>query len=143
MATTLRLGNTTSDNYSTEALEFSVKMSKCTSVARPKTWKKYALRTDETGPDAMAVDSYEGFYAPLKSRTEYYVDHNAADKDMEGDDDDDELPEEPTAEYVWKGLVLRLPITDNISEPQDESLTMWSSTLVTMMADRIALATMP
>lgn len=65
------------------------------------------------------------------------------DDDLFGDDDDDELPEEPTAEYAWKGLVLRLPITDNISEPQDESLTMWSSTLVTMMADRIALATMP
>ncbi len=76
MATTLRLGNTTSDNYSAEALEFSVKMSKCTSVARPKTWKKYALRSDETGPDAMVVD--EGFYAPLKLRTEYYVDRNAA-----------------------------------------------------------------
>ena len=104
MATTLRLGNTTSDNYSAEALEFSVKMSKCTSVARPKTWKKYALRTDETGPDAMAVDSYEGFYAPLKSRTEYYVDHNAADKDMEGDDDDADIKKEDDDAMLLDGI---------------------------------------
>lgn len=104
MATTLRLGNTTADRYSAEALEFSVKMSKCTSVARPKTWKKYTLCADETGPDEMVVDSDESIYAPVKLRTEYYVDRNAADKDGEDEDGDADIKKEGDDTMLLDGI---------------------------------------
>ncbi|KJA25917.1 hypothetical protein HYPSUDRAFT_1067115 [Hypholoma sublateritium FD-334 SS-4] len=104
MATTLRLGNTADDGRSAEALEFSVKMSKCTSVARPKGWTKYTLRAYETSPDEMVVDSDESIYAPLKLRSEYYVDRNAANKNGEDEDGDADIKKEDDDVLLLDGI---------------------------------------
>lgn len=55
--------------------------------------------------------------------------------DLFGDDDDDELPDEPTAEYVAQYNVSKDSIADEPPEPRDESSTMRISTLATMMVD--------
>lgn len=88
MGTILRLGDV--DTKAEEAIEILVKASKCTAVTRPKSWKKYALREDDSG-QAMVVDGDERdrskvVFAPLKMRTEYYVDRSGGDQqDADGD----------------------------------------------------------
>jgi ATP-dependent DNA helicase 2 subunit 2 len=102
MGTTLRIGDAL--NKPTESMEIQVKLSKCTSTARPKSWKPFMLRkdkdkdkeedgdggSDETEDDAEeAIDGGEGdTYVELKKRSEYYRD---SDKSDEGDDDEDQV----------------------------------------------------
>ncbi|CAK5280012.1 unnamed protein product [Mycena citricolor] len=101
--TILRLGDTVT--RSGEALELTIKTSKCTAVTRPKSFKKYAVRestkrkkeakmkvvmeedddateedTDEEEVDdtAMDVDEPAGkkvTFTQLKMRTQYLIDH--------------------------------------------------------------------
>jgi ATP-dependent DNA helicase 2 subunit 2 len=100
MGTTLRIGDV--QNKPTESMEIQVKLSKCTAVARPKSWKRVMLRkkdkdkdkdkdgeggSDEIEDDAeepMDVDEGD-IYAELKTRSEYYRDSDKSD-----DDDDEE-----------------------------------------------------
>ncbi|KXN84807.1 ATP-dependent DNA helicase II subunit 2 [Leucoagaricus sp. SymC.cos] len=99
VGTILRLGDV--ETNAEEAVEILVKASKCTSMVRPKSWKKYALREDESGHPIIIDTSKAGqlqsqvIYAPLKMRTEYYVDRSehsdetkdvGGDVEMEGDD---------------------------------------------------------
>jgi ATP-dependent DNA helicase 2 subunit 2 len=98
MANVLRLGDV--DTHGEEAIELFIKTTKCTSLARPKGWKKFGLR--ESGTDDMDVGGDDDVadakaaYAQLRMRTEYYVDRKAGEKDGDGDvvmkkdDDDDE-----------------------------------------------------
>lgn len=88
MATILRLGDV--DTKADEAVEILVKTNKCTAISRPKSWKKYALREDDSGQTMVIEDDKNDqskvVYAPLKMRTEYYVDRNSGnDKDADGD----------------------------------------------------------
>jgi len=89
IGTILRLGDV--DTRAEEAVEILVKVSKCTSMNRPKSWKKYALREDEFGQPvtlyASKSDDSQVSYIPLKTRTEYYVDQGGGNshKDDEGD----------------------------------------------------------
>ncbi len=76
----LRLGDV--ETQADEAIEILVKASKCTSMSRPKSWKKYALREDDSGQSK----NDKSVYAPLKMRTEFYVDRTGGnDKDVDGD----------------------------------------------------------
>jgi ATP-dependent DNA helicase 2 subunit 2 len=99
--TVLRLGDT--ETREAEALEVLVKSSKCTALSRPKSWKKFAVRTDDPVEEDMGDEEVDGeggkkvAYAQLKMRTEYYVDRsedNGDDEDedvkMEVDEDEDE-----------------------------------------------------
>jgi len=88
IGTILRLGDV--DTRAEEAIEILVQVSKCTSMSRPKSWKKYALREDEFGQPvtlyAGKSDDSQVSYVPLKMRTEYYVDQGGAShNDDEGD----------------------------------------------------------
>jgi ATP-dependent DNA helicase 2 subunit 2 len=86
--TILRLGDV--DTKADEAIEILVKSTKCTAIVRPKSWKKYALRGDDSG-QAMVIESSNKsgqlhVYAPLKMRTEYYVDRSGEhETDADGD----------------------------------------------------------
>ena len=97
MGTTLRIGDV--QNNPTESMEIQVKLSKCTAIARPKSWKRVMLRkkdkkdkygegdSDETEEDAEEpLGADEGdTYVELKRRTEYYRDSDKSDED---DDED-------------------------------------------------------
>ncbi|KAL0945550.1 hypothetical protein HGRIS_014711 [Hohenbuehelia grisea] len=79
MGTVLRLGDT--ETRPEEAMEVLIKTSKCTAIARPKSWKKFALRIDpETGEavqQTMDVDGDEdprSVFTELKMRSEYCFD---------------------------------------------------------------------
>lgn len=87
MANVLRLGDI--DTCGDEAIELSVKSSKCTALARPKGWKKFALRVANSDDMDVGGDDEEAaaarvVYAQLKMRTEFYIDRNAGEKDEEG-----------------------------------------------------------
>ena len=89
MGTVLRVGDV--DTRSDEAFEISIKASKCTALARPKGWKKFALREARDVMD-MEVDAEDQAgdgktaFAQLRLRTEYFIDRNAGDEeDEEGD----------------------------------------------------------
>lgn len=119
VATTLRIGDTTNPERCEEALEFSIKASKCTSMARPQSWKKFVLRDEESAPEDMVVDTdnTEWVYVPLKMETQYYLDPDAPNKDEDEDgdvnmkkEDDDALPPsnqtaEPTKKLEKEDLV--------------------------------------
>ena len=101
MGTTLRIGDI--HNKPTESMEIQVKMSKCTAIARPKSWRRVMLRrkdkdkdkdkveegaSDETQDDAEEpMDVTEGdTYVELKKRSEYYRDSDKSDQDDEEGD---------------------------------------------------------
>ena len=131
MGTVLRVGDV--DARSDEALEISIKTTKCTALARPKGWKKFALR-EATDEDAMDMeveeqdqseeDDGKTTFTQLRLRTEYYIDPNAGDKeDDEGDvkmkqeddeenlldegEDDSEKPKDNNLEKVEKEQLVR------------------------------------
>jgi ATP-dependent DNA helicase 2 subunit 2 len=81
MGTILRLGDV--DTRAEEAIEVLVKASKASALMRPATWKKYVLREDEAG-QAIVLDEDKIVYAPVKLRTEYYVNRNP-EEDEDGD----------------------------------------------------------
>lgn len=98
MGTTLRIGDV--QNKPTESMEIQVKLSKCTAVAKPKSWKRVMLRKKEKdkekdggdGSDETEDDTEEptgvdegDTYVELKKRSEYYRDSDKSD-----DDDDEE-----------------------------------------------------
>ena len=91
MGTVLRLGDV--DGYPSEAVEIAVKTSKCTAIARPKSWKKFASR-NKGAKAKIGVDGSEEKveYAQLKMRTEHFVDrdgdHGGEDIKMENDEED-------------------------------------------------------
>ena len=101
MGTTLRIGDV--DNKPTESVEIQVKLSKCTAIARPKSWKRVMLRrkdkdkdddkdaeegSDDTEDDAGEPEVAEGdTYVELKKRSEYYRDSDKSDED---DDEEDQ-----------------------------------------------------
>jgi ATP-dependent DNA helicase 2 subunit 2 len=101
MGTILRIGDV--DNKPTESAEIQVKLSKCTAIVRPKSWKRVMLRrkdkdkgngkdaeegSDETEDDAEEpTEMAEGdTYVELKKRSEYYRDSDKSDEDDDGED---------------------------------------------------------
>ncbi|RPD59404.1 SPOC domain-like protein [Lentinus tigrinus ALCF2SS1-7] len=101
MPTILRLGDTQTRDE--EAIELVVKTSKCTALARPKSWKRFARRqlTEKEKAEAakmakMDVDEEKLTFAQLRMRTEYYIDSDknkeerAPSVDGDGTDDEEE-----------------------------------------------------
>lgn len=97
MATVLTLGDPS--NNPLEALEIIVKTSKCTALARPKSWKRFAPREGKHA-DEMDVDSVptkvgagsedtKTVWAQLKMRTEFHVERDEQDNDDERNEDMD------------------------------------------------------
>lgn len=91
MGTTLRLGDTMSRQE--EAIEIMVKTSKCTALARPKSWKRFGRRKRLTaeeqaagGTDAIDEDEDRTTFAQLRMRTEFYL-------EQEGDEDQKAKPD--------------------------------------------------
>jgi ATP-dependent DNA helicase 2 subunit 2 len=72
MGTILRLGDV--ENHPEEAIELSIKTSKCTALQRPKSWKKFGRREDAN--DATAAEKNKVVFAQLQMRTEYYIDRS-------------------------------------------------------------------
>ncbi|KDQ54942.1 hypothetical protein JAAARDRAFT_196318 [Jaapia argillacea MUCL 33604] len=104
MGTTLRMGDP--ETRDEEAVVICVKASKATAMARPKGWKRFALRSrvnEEGEGDRMDVDEEEGggekkeVFAQLKMRTEYVIDTHEAEDD-EGASDDKVKVEDPDEE---------------------------------------------
>ena len=91
MATVLSLGDPS--NNPLEALEIIVKTSKCTALARPKSWKRFAPRdgkhVDEMDVDSVRTKDRDGsevmktVWAQLKMRTEFHVERDEQDNDDE------------------------------------------------------------
>lgn len=96
MANHLRLGDP--GNNPLDAIEIAVKTSKCTSLARPKSWKRFAPRESKPA-DEMDVDSAptrgcdldkedtKTVWAQLRMRTEFHVEHDELRDADEGNED--------------------------------------------------------
>lgn len=93
MATVLRLGDVV--DHPEEAIEIVVKTSKCTALARPKSFKKFARLGDEDEDVIMrnADNDEENMtkYGQLSMQTQYVYDPN----EPREDDDDKVKDEEP------------------------------------------------
>ena len=82
-STILRLGDV--QDRPEEAIEVMVRTSKCTALARPKSWKKFALR-DKGFDDIRMYDTDEerqAVYAQLSMQTEYVLDETAEEDEEE------------------------------------------------------------
>lgn len=97
MSNTLRLGDV--ENHPDEAIEISVKTSKCTALARPKSWKKFARLGDEDEDIIMRNtdddDEPKAVYGELSMQTQYVYDPNGHhdEDDEDAMDEDDKKPE--------------------------------------------------
>ncbi|KAG1825465.1 SPOC like C-terminal domain-containing protein [Suillus subaureus] len=108
MGTVLRLGDV--DVRPEEAVEILVKASKCTALARPKSWKKFGRR--EKTEEQMQVDEEEEMtvFAQLKMRSEYYIDRSTQDGEEQDKMDtgsDDEEDKDKNLEKVEKEQLIR------------------------------------
>lgn len=100
--TVLRLGDV--EDRPDQAIEILVKSSKCTALARPKSWKKFGRHKDDN-EDIIMQDATEVptvTYTQLSMRTEYVI-----DKPVEEDDDEDVKMEEDEPEVVEKESLIR------------------------------------
>ncbi len=116
LGTVLRLGDV--ENHPDESVEISVKVSKCTAVARPKSWKKFAVRRSKEDPDDVVMkepDDEEGeeerklLYAQLAMQTKYLIDPDAKvkteDEDADLDSEEHEKKEEELLEVEKEELI--------------------------------------
>ncbi|KAF9560191.1 SPOC domain-like protein [Agrocybe pediades] len=107
IGTVMRIGDV--DARLDEAIEISVKASKCTALARPNGWKKFGLR-ERKREDDMDVDEDENdedddraVYAPLRMRTDYFIvsepdtNDGGQDEAIKEEDDDEILLDEGTS----------------------------------------------
>ncbi|OBZ80021.1 ATP-dependent DNA helicase II subunit 2 [Grifola frondosa] len=110
IGTVLRLGDV--DVRPEEAVEVHVKTSKCTALARPKSWKRFARRvrpSDEMGDeDEMArrtreEEANKAVYAQLRMHTEYYIEKTPTEEGAE--EEIEEAPEQPPATIEKENLV--------------------------------------
>ena len=104
MSNILRLGDP--ENNPLEALEIVVKTSKCTALARPKSWKRFAPRESKAA-DEMDVDTEPTrvrdwgeedakkiVWAQLRMRTEFHVEHDAQEDEDKGNEDNMDVDDE-------------------------------------------------
>ena len=109
MQTVLRLGDI--DLRPDEAIEISIKTSKCTALQRPKAMKKFAKRTsaDEDGDITMEDDDErKDVYAQLVMVSEYFVKKNGEedeDKDEDESEEGDELNDSKHEKVEKENLV--------------------------------------
>ncbi|KZT08940.1 SPOC domain-like protein [Laetiporus sulphureus 93-53] len=109
MGTVLRIGDC--DTRSDEAIEVLVKTSKCTAIARPKAWKKFARRERTAGDEGQSTE-LEGktTFAQLRMRTEYFIDRGemgTEDGSVDGDKADEDMDKKENLEKVEKEQLVR------------------------------------
>jgi ATP-dependent DNA helicase 2 subunit 2 len=118
MGTVLRIGDV--DARADEAVELSVKASKCTALQRPKGWKKFALREDkDEDMEEKEIDPDKAAFAQLRMRTEYYVDRNPEDDTDE--DGDVKMKQEDEDETLLEGAEKEPDVT-NLEKVEKEEL---------------------
>jgi ATP-dependent DNA helicase 2 subunit 2 len=116
MGTILRLGDV--EVRPDEALEISIKTSKCTSVQSPKGWKKFGRREADGNREARANhEEGKATFVQLRMRTEYYIDRSEDHEDeiknevdADGDQtmkDGETKAKEETLEKVEKEQLIR------------------------------------
>jgi len=108
MGTVLRIGDV--DARPEEAIEILVKTSKCTALARPKSWKKFARRERRDSQEARDDDDdSKTTYAQLRLRTEYYIDRESGTDDGESvhEDHDEDMDKRESLEKVEKEQLVR------------------------------------
>jgi ATP-dependent DNA helicase 2 subunit 2 len=116
MDTVLRLGDV--EVRPEEALEVSIKTSKCTALSRPKGWKKFVRRDSEEEEvgECNGAQRDKIAFAQLSMRTEYYidrsVDQDVAEGGVDGDGDQsmkdaEESTKEEMLEKVEKEQLVR------------------------------------
>ncbi|KAI0932900.1 hypothetical protein AcW2_001392 [Taiwanofungus camphoratus] len=111
LGTVLRLGDI--DARPEEAIEILVKTSKCTALARPKSWKKFARRerNEDANDVSMSQEDTKTVYAQLRIHTDYCIDHAdtaTEDGSVDGDKEDEEGGEKPgSPEKVQKEQLVR------------------------------------
>lgn len=113
LGTTLRLGDP--DNHPEESVEIQVKVSKCTALARPKTWKKFAVRRKQEDPEDVVMKEPDDdeeerklLYAQLAMRTKYTVDHGDESEFAEDDQEqgqESKSHDEPKEEIEKEELI--------------------------------------
>ena len=119
MGTVLRIGDV--DARADEAVELSVKASKCTALQRPKGWKKFTLREDkDEDMEEKEIDPDKAAFAQLRMRTEYYVDRNPEDE-IDEDGDVKMKQEEDEDETLLEGGEEDLDVT-NLEKVEKEEL---------------------
>ncbi|KAF9073952.1 SPOC like C-terminal domain-containing protein [Rhodocollybia butyracea] len=94
--TVIRIGDVQTIKRQREAMEILIRTSKCTAVARPKPFTKFAVKPKHDG-EKRAVDRDEAFdvttYIQPKLVTDYFVD-NSEPKDDDSSDSGDETDDE-------------------------------------------------
>ncbi|KAJ3774869.1 SPOC domain-like protein [Lentinula raphanica] len=106
MQNVLRIGDV--DTRTDEAMEILIKTCKCTSINRPKSFKKFAIRPkttqeEELEQQCMDVDDEKEVtitYAQLKARTEYYVDKS----DKKDDEEEEKVKTEEDEETRFEDM---------------------------------------
>ncbi|KAF8575921.1 ku80-like protein [Ramaria rubella] len=98
----LRIGDV--DTRPEEAIELNIRTSKCTSISRPPSMKKYAKR--QRYADAMDVDS-EDTYALLDNKTQYFVQRDARIQADDTHSDDEDETQDEGGETVEKEDLVR------------------------------------
>jgi ATP-dependent DNA helicase 2 subunit 2 len=135
MGTTLRIGDV--QNKPTESMEIQVKLSKCTAMARPKSWKRVMLRkkdkdkdkdktggedsdeTEDSAEEPMDVDKGDT-YVELKRRSEYYRDSDKSDDD-DGEESQGRVKEEKAGhDDVWVDQDAQLALEDDRRVEKEE-----------------------
>ena len=114
MATVLSLGDPS--NNPLEALEIIVKTSKCTALAHPKPWKRFAPRNgkhaDEMDVDSVRLKDGDGggdktVWTQLKMRTEFHVERDEDNDDEKNEDNMDAEDAERSGAKVEKEQLIR------------------------------------
>ena len=131
MGTTLRVGDV--QNKPKESMEIQVKISKCTAITRPKSWKRVMLRkkdkdkdkdkdgerdSDET-EEPMDVDEGDT-YVELKKRSEYYRDSDKSGDDDEGEGEVRVKKEKPGNDDAQVGRDVQVKLEDDRRVEREE-----------------------
>ncbi|KAH0838703.1 hypothetical protein J3R83DRAFT_7031 [Lanmaoa asiatica] len=83
LSTTLRLGDV--EVRENEAIEFSVRVAKCTSLARPASWKKFFKKeSDEEDARDVEEEGEKVIFKEVKRRTEYVIDRSTNEEEGKG-----------------------------------------------------------
>jgi ATP-dependent DNA helicase 2 subunit 2 len=108
MGNVLRLGDV--ENHPDEAIEISVKTSKCTALARPKSWKKFARMGDEDDDIVMRNadddDEPRPTFGELAMQTRYVYDPSGYhDEDADASMDEDSQKKSESVEVEKEDLI--------------------------------------
>lgn len=99
LGTTLRFGDI--ENFPKESLEIQVKISKYTAIARPKSWKKFAVRRKKDDLEDVVMKEPEDedeerklLYAQLGMKTTYVVEAPEDQDDEQEEEQEDKKPDD-------------------------------------------------